>query len=106
MKKSIFVVIVMMLTMSGTVAFAEVEDVKSDTEILAVPMSENKALEDEVTNMNKRLEEIRDMDKSELNAKEKKELRKELKKKKKGLGTIYIGGATLVLLIILIAILV
>lgn len=107
MKKSIFFVVVLMLTMSGTAAFAGVKNVKSDTEVLAVPITENKVLEEEVINMNERLEEIRDMDKAELNAMDKKELKKELKEmKKRSSGTIYIGGATLILLIILIAILV
>ena len=73
--------------------------------MLAVPMSENRVMENEISNMNKRLEEIRDMDISELSAKEKKELRKELKKKKKG-GAIYIGGSTLLLVILLIVLLV
>lgn len=106
MKKTIFFAIVLILTMGSTNAFTAEKAVKSDTEILAVPMSENKVMEDEVINMNERLEEIRDMEKSELSAKDKKVLKKELKKNNKGLGTIYIGGATLVLLIILIAILV
>lgn len=106
MKKTIFIVIVSILTMTGTVTFAGEKTAKSDTEILAVPISENKVMKDEVVNMNKRFEEIRDMDKAELSAKDKKELKKELKKMKKSSGTIYIGGATLILLIILIAILV
>lgn len=106
MKKSIFFVIVLMLTMSGTAAFAGVKNVKSDTEVLAVPITENKVLEEEVINMNERLEEIRDMDKSELSAKDKKELKKELKNMKKNNGAIYIGGTTLLLLIILIVLLV
>lgn len=106
MKKSIFFVIVLMLTMSGTAAFAGVKNVKSDAEVLAVPITESKVLEKEIVNMNERLEEIRDMDKAELKAMDKKELKKELKEMKKRSGTIYIGGATLILLIILIAILV
>ena len=105
MNKSIFVVIVMMLTMSGTAVFAAEDIAKSNTEMLAVPMSENRVMENEISNMNKRLEEIRDMDISELSAKEKKELRKELKKKKKG-GAIYIGGSTLLLVILLMVLLV
>ena len=108
MKKLNYFIIVLFLTMSTTVAFSAEKTVKSNSEALTVPISENKIMEEEIVNMNERLEEIRDMDKSELNAKDKKELRKELKemkKKKKG-GAIYIGGTTLLLLIILIVILV
>lgn len=107
MKKTLFFVIVLILSMGSTLAFASEKAVKaSDTEVLAVPMSENKVLKEEIASMNERLGEIRDMEKSEMSAKDKKELKKELKKMKKGSGTIYIGGATLILLIILIAILV
>lgn len=94
--------------MSTTVAFSAENTAKSNSETLAVPMSGNKTMEEEIVNMNDRLGEIRDMDKSELNAKDKKELRKELKemkKKKKG-GAIYIGGTSLLLLILLIVLLV
>jgi hypothetical protein len=50
------------------------------------------------------------MDKSDLTVKEKSELKNELKKMKKDVknsnGTIYIGGATLLLIIILVLLLV
>lgn len=54
-----------------------------------------------------RVEEIRDMDKSELTRAEKRELRKELKDTKAILQSrgIYIGGGTLILIIILIILL-
>ena len=106
MKKSKFVVFVLILAMSGTMAFAVNKDVISETETMTVPVTENKLMENEINNMNKRLEEIRDMDKSEMDAKDKKEIKKELKAMKKRGGAIYIGGATLVLLIILIVLLV
>lgn len=94
--------------MSSTVAFSAENTAKSNTETMEVPMSGNKTMEEEIVNMNNRLEEIRDMEKSELSSKDKKELRKELKemKKKKKNGAIYIGGTTLLLLIILIVLLV
>lgn len=111
MKKSIFFVIVMFFTMSVTMAFAGNKDLTSDAEKSAVPVkTENKLSEEEIVRLTKRVEEIRNMDKADMNAKEKKELRKELKVIKKNVersgGTIYIGGATLVLLIILIILLV
>ena len=108
MKKLSYFLIVLFLTMSTTVAFSAENTVKSSTETLAVPMSGNKIMEEEIVNMNDRLEEIRDIEISELNAKDKKELRKELKemkKKKKG-GAIYIGGSSLLLVILLIILLV
>ncbi len=110
MKKSIFFAIVMFFTLSATMAFAGNKGLKSDTETSAVPVTENKLSEEEISRLIKRVEEIRDMDKSEMNAKERKELRKELKEIKKNVkksgGTIYIGGASLLLLIILIVLLV
>lgn len=111
MKKSIYFVIVMFFTMSATLAFAGNEAINSEGKKPAVPVqTENKMSEAEIDRLTKRVEEIRDMDKSDMSAKERKELRKEVKeiKKnvKKGGGTIYIGGATLILLIILIIILV
>lgn len=111
MKKTIFFAIVMMFTMSVSMAFAGNKDLKSDAEKSAIPVkTENQLSEDEISRLTKRVEEIRDMDKSEMNSKERTELRKEMKEIKKNVkkagGTIYIGGATLVLIIILILILV
>lgn len=111
MKKTIFFTIVMIFTLSATMAFAGNNTTDADGKKPAVPAkTENKLSEVEIKRLTKRVEEIRDMDKSEMSAKEKKELRKEVKeiKKnvKKGGGTIYIGGATLILLIILIVILI
>lgn len=107
MKKTLFFVIVLILSMGNISIFASEKTVNSNTEMLAIPMSENKVMEEEIKNMNERLEEIRDLDKSELSSKDKKEIKKELKdmKKKKG-GAIYIGGTTLLLIIILIVLLV
>lgn len=108
MKKTLFFVIVLILSMGSISIFASEKTTNSNSEMLTIPMSENKVMEKEIRSMNERLEEIRDMDKSELSSKDKKELKKELKdmnKKKKG-GAIYIGGTTLLLLIILIVILV
>lgn len=111
MKKAIFFVIVMIFTMSSAMAFVGNKDLKPDAEKSAVPVkTENKLSEEEITRLTKRVEEIRNMDKSEMSVKERKEMRKELKEIKKNVkksgGTIYIGGATLVLIIILILLLV
>jgi peptidoglycan hydrolase CwlO-like protein len=111
MKKSIFFAIVMIFTMSATMAFAGNKDLKPDAEKSAVPVkTENKLSEEEISRLTKRVEEIRDMDKSELNAKDRKELRKELKEikenVKKNSGTVVISGLALVLIIILVILLV
>ncbi len=111
MKKVIFFVIVMIFTMSSTMAFASNKDAKPNAEKPAVPAkTENKLSDEEISRLTKRVEEIRDMDKSELNSKERKELRKELKEikenvKKNG-GTVVISGLALVLIIILVILLV
>jgi peptidoglycan hydrolase CwlO-like protein len=111
MKKAIFFVIVMIFTFSSAIAFASNKDAKTDAEKSAVPVkTENKLSEEEISRLTKRVEEIRNMDKSDLNAKERKEMRKELKgikeNVKKSGGTIYISGAALVLIIILVILLV
>jgi hypothetical protein len=110
MKKVIFFTIVMIFTLSSAMAFAN-NTANTDANKSAIPAkTENKLSDEEISRLTKRVEEIRDMDKSEMNAKEKKELRKELKTIKKNVeksgGTVYIGGATLILLIILIILLV
>lgn len=86
--------------------FAAENVVKADIETMSVTVTESKVMGDEISIMNERLGEIRDMEKAELSKKDKKELKKELKKMKKSSGGIYIGAGTLILLVILIAILV
>lgn len=102
MKKSILFVIVLLLTVGSTAAFAANENVSANTQTLVVPASENKLMEESVTNMREHLDEIRDVE----NSKDKKQLKKELKDKKRASGGIYIGVGTLLIAILLIAILV
>jgi hypothetical protein len=111
MKKSIYFVMVLIFTMSSTIAFASKADRKSNSDRLAVPVkTENALSEVEISRLTNRVEEIRNLDKSEMSLKEKSELKKELRDIKKTVeknnGTIYIGGATLLLIIILIILLV
>jgi predicted trehalose synthase len=101
MKKIIFFVSLMFLSLSASTVFAS----KSDP--TAVPAkTENKLTADEMSRLKNRVVEIRDMDKTNLTVKEKRELRKELKvikeTVKKDGGYVYIGGTTLLLIIILI----
>lgn len=74
-----------------------------------LPKTENKLSEEEVGRLTRRVEEIREMDKTNMAAKEKHELRKELKGIKKNVrrdgGVIYISAGTLILIIILILLL-
>ena len=104
MKKTMFFVAVMIFMFSSSVVFA----VKSDPSDNSTTRKENKLSEEELNSLTKRVEEIRDMDKSNLTLKEKRELRKELKGIKEVVNTndgyIYIG-ATTILIIILILIL-
>ncbi|MFP4018743.1 MAG: hypothetical protein ACOC2F_03730 [Bacteroidota bacterium] len=107
MKRTIFFLIVMVFTLSSTIAFANITDGKSNAEKSADPVkTENKLTDEEIEKMTNRVEEIRQMDKSELTSEEKKELRKELKdikeNVKKAGGTIYIGGATLLIIILVL----
>ena len=79
-------------------------------ENLAIPENtENKLSEEELSRLTSRVEEIRDMDKSDLTVKEKKELRKELKEIKETVkangGYIYIGAGTLLVIILLVILL-
>ncbi|WP_423126449.1 hypothetical protein [Gaoshiqia sp. Z1-71] len=111
MKKTIFLVLAMVFVLSSSIAFASKKDRTADSEKLAVPVkTENKLSEEEITRLTNRIEEIRKMDKSDLTAEEKSELKSELKEMKKDVkrsgGTIYIGGASLILIIILIILLV
>jgi Zn-dependent M16 (insulinase) family peptidase len=106
MKKLIFLVIVVVFTMGSTLTFAA--KTNSDKSAVATK-TENKLSEEEMNRYIKRVEEIRNMDKSEMTKAEKRVMKSELKeiKKnvKKGGGTIYIGGSTLLLIILLIILL-
>ncbi len=111
MKKTLFVVLLMIFSLSASIVFATNSDSKSAKEDPAVPAKkEYKLSKDEVSRLTKRVEEIRDMDKSNMTVKEKRELRKELKGIKENVrhngGYVYIGAGTLILIIILIILLV
>jgi hypothetical protein len=109
MKKIIFFVGLMIFMWSASTAFATKSDPASEKS--AVPVkTENKLSEEEISHLTRRVEEIRDMDKTNLTLKEKRELRKELKVIKESLqrnpGYVYIGTGTLILIIILVILLV
>ena len=108
MKKTLFFAIVMIFALSAP-SFAS--ESKSASELKAVPAkTENKLSEEELSRLTRRVEEIRDMDKTNMTVKEKRELRKELKAIKENVkrdgSVIYISAGTLVLIIILVILLV
>lgn len=109
MKKTLFFVIVMIFAMSAPTAFAN--ESKTTTDNTTVPLrTENKLSAEEVSRLTKRVEEIRDMDKSNLTVKEKRELRKELRTTKENVrrdgGYIYLSVGTVLLILLLIILLV
>jgi peptidoglycan hydrolase CwlO-like protein len=102
MRKTIFIAILMIFTMVSTSTFAN----KAGTKSVAPVATENKLSAEEISSMNKRVEEIRSMDKSEMTSSEKRELRKESKGIKENVRrsgeVIYISGGTLLLIILII----
>jgi len=111
MRKINLLVLVMIFSLSASTAFAFTAEPKSTPENLAVPAkTENKLSEEEINRLMNRVEEIRDMDKSNLTTVEKSELRTELKTIKKNLkengGYVYIGVGTLIIIILLIILIV
>jgi len=103
MRKTIFIAAMMIFTLGATTTFASNADLNS----VAPAATENKLSAEEVSRLTKRVEEIRDMDKSEMTLAEKHALRKELKGIKENVrkngGVIYIsGGAILLIILILI----
>jgi len=110
MKKIILFALVVVLSLGMSTAFAAKANPGIAPENVPAPnKTENKLSEEELSRMTKRVEEIRDMDKTKMTTKEKRVLRKELKEIKENVrkdgGVIYIGVGTLVLIIILVVIL-
>jgi hypothetical protein len=110
MRKTIFIAILVMFTLSSSNVFAAKNELKSATENSAVATKTvNKLSAEELALLTKRVEEIRDMDKSDMTVTEKRELRKEMKGIKENVRksgeVIYISGGTLLLIIVLIILL-
>jgi hypothetical protein len=106
MKKTLFIALIMIFTLGAATTFASKTELKSVEPVA----TENRLSAEEVSRLTKRIEEIRDIDKSTLTVIEKRELRKELKGIKEKIrndgGYVYIGAGTLILIIILIILLV
>lgn len=100
----------LIFSLSISTVFASKPEKTDNKDKASVPVNtENKLSEEELGRMTKRVEEIREMDKSDLTAKEKKELKKELKGIKEAVkadgGYIYIGAGTLLVVILLVILL-
>ncbi len=105
-----FFAFLIIFSLSASTSWAASTDSKSAPESPAVPVkTENKLSEEDMSRLTKRVEEIRDMDKTNMTVKEKRELKKELKGIKENVrrsgGYVYIGGGTLLLIIILVILL-
>lgn len=104
MRTKLFFVLLMVFALSAPTTFAA-----KAKKLPKADRIENKLSEEEVARMTKRVEEIRDMDKSDLTVTEKRELRKELKTTKENLrnngGYIYISVATVALIVLLVLLL-
>ena len=110
MKKSIFFGILMVFVLSTSMTFAGTTKLNSASNKAAVTViTDDKLSATELTALTERVEAIRTMDKSNMTATEKRELRKELKGIKENVrrdgGVIYIGGGTLLLIVILVILL-
>lgn len=108
MKKSIIIACMVIFSLGVSSAFAAEPD-KAEKKDALPEKTENKLSEEELSRLTNRVEEIRDMDKSDLTAKEKKELKRELKEIKEAVkadgGYIYIGAGTLLVIILLVILL-
>jgi len=105
MRTKLFFALLMVFALSAPATFGA-----SKSKTFAADKVENKLSEEEVSRLTKRVEEIRDMDKSNLTVTEKRELRKELRTTKENVrkdgGYIYVSSGTVILIIILVILLV
>jgi hypothetical protein len=106
MKKIIFSICIMILSLSASTAFASGPDTRSSSDIPLPVKKENKLSDEEISRLTKRVEEIKNMDKSTMTVKERRETRKELKAIKENVkrnGTIiYISGGTILIIILIL----
>jgi len=97
--------VLLLLALNAPIAIYASEKSESGNPV-APASTENKMSAEEAARLIKRVEEIRAMDKSNLTASERRELRKELKGTKERIkrdsGVIYIGGGTVLLIIIIL----
>ena len=102
MKKMKLLALVMFMTLSASPLFATKTSITTNSTAKDASLTK-----EEVSVLTSRVEEIRDMDKSNLSASEKSDLKNELKDIKSTMKSdpyIYIGGSTLIVLIIVLII--
>jgi maltose-binding protein MalE len=106
MKKTIFLALLAIFSLSALPAFATESSTKP-TE--ATTEAKSKLSEEEISSYRARIEEIRDMDKSDMTVSEKADLKKEVKDIKATMHKdgvyLYIGGTTILIIILLLIIL-
>lgn len=106
MRTKLFFALLMIFALSAPTTFGSSSKSKN---LAASDKTENKLSEEEASRLTKRVEEIRDMDKSNLTVTEKRELRKELKTTKENVrkdgGYIYISAGTVIIILLLIILL-
>ena len=104
MRTKLFFALLMVFALSAPTTFGS-----SKSKNLNADKMENKLSAEEVSRLTKRVEEIRDMDKSNLTVTEKRELRKELRTTKENVrkdgGYIYISAGTVIIILLLIILL-
>jgi len=103
MKKTIFCALLAIFSLSAVPTFAAKS---SSNTTQATTETSTKLTDEEISTYRARVEEIRDMDKSELTKSEKKELRNELKDIKATMHRdgvyFYVGGSTLLIIILIL----
>jgi hypothetical protein len=110
MKKLVIITLMVVFSLGATTVYAARPGSESATDkTVNSRKTEKKLSDEELTRLKKRVEEIKEMDKSKMTVKAKRDLRKEVKEirtnvRKDGGGYIYIGGSTLLLIIILLII--
>ena len=105
MKKTILFTFIMIFMLSASTFAAS-----GTKNPVNLSKTENKLSAEELNRLTRRVEEIRDMDKTDMTAKEKKEMRKELKGIKENIrrdsGVVYLSAGTLLIIILLVILIV
>jgi hypothetical protein len=105
MKKIFYFTLALVFSLSATTLSAKSEKDAAEDKALPEEM-ENYLTDEQVELLTTRVEEIRDMDKSDLSAEEKRELRHELKDIKKELqrggGYVYLSVGTLIVILLIL----
>ena len=106
-KHNILIGLFLVMGTFGALAMNNHSERKADK--IAPAITENSLSESEVARLTDRVNEIRDIDKSSLSSSERHEMKSELKEIKKTLaqdgGYVYISGATILIVILLILLL-